>query len=235
MPRAEKSQSDGNTGDFWLAVPQAVYLEATRDIETAIRLPDHDPRVLVVNVMRRLGRIDIPGEKDWGRGEAKEAVFRALDSRRGQYDAVLRKLEGKLLAGLAVKGRRELDAPLELIDPAEFTGLKLSGSDAVSRMTGEIVWHDLRISARAQAESLAKEAQFEPWDSTGDPVPRLLEWARTICEGDLDKLPGREELLRLFRKKYGPAPNVSQHMMREVRRLLASQRSKKGGKPTHRR
>ena len=234
MPQTKKAQGD-RPAELWLAVPQAVYLEATHDIETAAKLPDHNPEVLVVNVMRRLSRIDITGNKDWSRREAREALLRELESKRGRYNEILRKLQSKLLTGLPVKGRRQPRSSLELIDPAEFTSLELAGVNAVSPTTGEIVWYDLRISARTQREFLTRETQFEPWDSTGDPLPKLLEWAPTTCGGDPEKLPGREDLLRLHRGKYGPVPNVSQHLMREVRRRLASKTSKKGGTPTHRR
>jgi hypothetical protein len=235
MRQAGKSQSDRNTGDFWLAVPQAVYLEATRDIETTVKLTHDKPKVLEMDAMLRLGRIDIPGAEDLSRTEAKEAIRRALDSKRGRYDAALHKLHDKLIGGLAVKGRRAPGLPLELMDPAEFMGLELSGVDAISRITGEVVWYDLRISARAQVESLARESRFEPWEVTGDPLPKLLEWARSICGENFDKLPGREELLRCFRKRFGPVRGISQQMMRKVRERLASEKSKQGGAPTHRR
>jgi len=235
MQKTQTPGSDRNTGDFWLSVPQAVYLEATRDIATAVKLTHDDPAVLIVDVMRRVGRIDIPGDEGAGRREAKEVALRALGPTRGRYDAALRKLADKLIGGLPIKGRREPGLPLELIDPAEFTGLELSGVNAVNRTTGEVVWYDLRISARAQVKILARESAFEPWESTGDPLPELLEWAASTCAGNLNKLPGREELLRRFRKKYGPVRGIGPHIMREVRRQLASKTSKQGGAPTHHR
>jgi hypothetical protein len=235
MRTAEQSPIDRNTGDFWLSVPQAVYLEATRDIETAVKLPEDGPTVQVINVMRRLSWVEIPNAPGAGRKEALAAVQNALDPRRGRYGAALRKLEGKLLAGLLVKGRRGLGSPLEVIDPAEFTGLELSDVNAVSRQTGEVVWHDLRISARAQVEILAEETQVEPWDPTVDPLPMLIEWGHSLCDGDFNRLPGRAELLQLHRKRFGQVRGISQHMMRELRRRLASETSKKGGSPRHRR
>lgn len=235
MKPAAESSRETNAGDFWLTVPQAVYLEATRDIETAVRLPERDANALVVNVMRRLSRVEIPDNKNWCRAEARDAAINALRPRRGRYNAFLGKLHGKLVAGLAVKGRREPDAPLEPIDPAEFTGLELAGVDAISRTTGEVVWHDLRISARAQVEILVRERQFEPWDRAGDQLPKLLAWAPTTCGGNLDELPGRDELLRLHRKQFGPVRGVNQHLMREVRNHLAPEQSRRGGVPTHRR
>jgi hypothetical protein len=235
MHKTRTPGADGNAGDFWLTVPQAVYLEATRDIETAVELTQDDPNVLVIDVMRRLSRISIPADAHGDRRAAKAAAVRGLDSTRGRYRAALRKLHEKLVAGLIVKGRRAPGLPLELIDPAEFSGLELSGVNAVSRTTGEAVWHDLRISARAQVDSLAKETQFEPWDETGDPLPKLLDWAPTTCGGDLDKLRSRDELLRLHRKQFGPVRGISQEIMRVVRRQLAPERSKQGGLPTHRR
>jgi hypothetical protein len=235
MQRDGRPGTDRNAGDFWLTVPQAVYLEATRDIETAVKLTQNDPKVLVVDVMLRLSRVSIPDDEHVGRREAKEAVLRALNSKRGRYGAALRKLREKLIAGLVVKGRRGPRLPLELIDPAEFTGLELSGVNAGSRTTGEVVWYDLQISAQAQVESLARETQFEPWEGTGDQLAKLLEWAPTTCGGDLDKLPSRDELLRLHRKRFGSRRGISQPIMREVRQQLASERSKQGGLPTHRR
>ena len=222
MQRDGRPGTDRNAGDFWLTVPQAVYLEATRDIETAVKLTQNDPKVLVVDVMLRLSRVSIPDDEHVGRREAKEAVLRALNSKRGRYGAALRKLHGKLIAGLVVKGRRGPGLPLELIDPAEFTGLELSGVNAGSRTTGEV-------------ESLARETQFEPWEGTGDQLAKLLEWAPTTCGGDLDKLLSRDELLRLHRKQFGPIRGISQEIMRKVREQLASKRSKQGGLPTHRR
>jgi hypothetical protein len=234
MQKNRNQGNDKHTYDFWLTVPQSVYLEATRDIETAVELTQNDPKVLVVDVMRRLGQIAIPGDGHVGRRKAKEIALRALASKRGRYGTVLRELQCKLIDGLAVKGRRESRSPLELIDPAEFTGIELSGVNGVSRTTGEIVWHDLRISARAQVEILARESAFEPWESTGDPLPKILKWARSISGENLEMLPGREELLRCFRKRFGPIRGISQQIMRKVREQLASETSKRGGSPTHR-
>jgi hypothetical protein len=235
MRQTDKAQSEWNIGDFWLSVPQAVYLEATRDIETAIKLSAEEPGVLVTNVTLRLGRIDIPDATDLHPREAKEAALRALTSQRGRYDAALHRVQQRLIGGLAAKGRRASGLPLEMIDPADFTGLELSGVDAINATTRQAVWHDLRTSARAQVEALARETRFEPWDITGGQLPKLLEWARSIWGKDLDQLPGRDELLRRFRHQFGPVRGTSQAIMREVRQHLASERAKTGGTPTHRR
>jgi hypothetical protein len=235
MTRSGKLQDDASIEQFWLNVPQAVYLEATHDIEGAKKIAHENPKVLMLKAALRLGWVYVPDRDDLGPKAAKELALRELGSERGRYEALLARLHDKLIGGLPVKGRRQTGLPLELVDPAEFTGLRLYLTDAVNPTTGETVWFDLRISAQAQLEGLAKEHQYEPWDSGGDPLPRLVAWALSLCDGDASKLPGRDELLQLFRLKHGPIRGVSQRTMREVRRRLVPEPAKKGGSLMHRR
>jgi hypothetical protein len=88
------------------------------------------------------------------------------------------------------------------------------------------------------APSQMREDPFqgvEIWECTGDPVPKLVDWARSKWGNGSQKLPNRFELLRLFRKQFGRVSGINEKTMREVRRQLASREARRGGAPTHRR
>src|SRR5260221_8207410 len=104
--KRRKPGLDKKAEDLWFTPPQAIYLEATRDFETALTLTHHDPQVLTVDVMRRLAQVNIPATKALARHEAREAVLKALASKRGKYHEAVRGLQDKLVRGLAAKGRR---------------------------------------------------------------------------------------------------------------------------------
>jgi hypothetical protein len=45
--------------------------------------------------------------------------------------------------------------------------------------------------------------ELEKWESTGDPLPKVIDWARTKWWGDIENLPARSELLQIFRGQFG--------------------------------
>ena len=75
----------------------------------------------------------------------------------------------------------------------------------------------------------------EKWDCTGDPVPKLIVWAQSRWGEDIQKLPGRADLLRIFRAQFGRVLGIHDKTMREVRRQLAPRQARRGGAPMHRR
>jgi len=79
-----------------------------------------------------------------------------------------------------------------------------------------------------------EDARFDPWETAGDPVPRLIEWARKKWP-DSTKMPDRAELLEQHRKQYSKVRGINENTMRAVRSALASDGIKRGGAPTHHR
>jgi hypothetical protein len=233
MNRSSKP-SNAITEQSWLNVPQAVYLEATGDVPGALKIIGDDAQHTVLKVIHLLGRIYIPTPAGCDLEAAKAQALEELTKQDG-YQILLAKLRQKLIGGLPARARRGPWFPLEPIDPAEFIDLEFSGFDAVAPRTGVPVWRNLRIDAKAHLAMLAEEVRFEPWEVDGDPLPRLCEWAPSICGDEPSKLPGRRELLRLFRERFGRVRGISEHTMREVRRRLVPESAKKGGSPVHRR
>ena len=66
--------------------------------------------------------------------------------------------------------------------------------------------------------------ELEKWESTGDPVPKVIDWAQSKWDGDIESLPARAELLQTFRGQFGRVRGISEQTMREVRRQLAPDR-----------
>jgi hypothetical protein len=234
MNKSSKPSGDAIAEQSWLNIPQAVYLEATGDFSGALKITGDDPQISVLKVTRLLGWVYIPAASDSDLEAAKAQALEELTKRDG-YQIFLAKLRQKLIGGLPDQARRGPRFPLEVIDPAEFIDLELSGFDAVDPRTRVPVWRNLRIDAKAHLAMLAEEVRFEPWEVKGDPLPRLCAWALSVCGGDPSKLPGRRELLRLFRRRFGRVRGISEHTMREVRRRLVPGSAKKGGSPMHRR
>jgi hypothetical protein len=78
----------------------------------------------------------------------------------------------------------------------------------------------------------------EKWDCAGDPVPKLIDWARSRWGEDSEKLPNRRELLLILlihREQFGRVSGINEKTMAEVRRSLASREARRGGARMHRR
>jgi hypothetical protein len=86
------------------------------------------------------------------------------------------------------------------------------------------------LLAKADATQLV-----EKWDCQGDPIPKLIDWARFKWGDDLRQLPGRSELLEAFRSQFGHVLGINEGTIREVRRQLAPAEVRRGGAPMHRR
>jgi len=86
------------------------------------------------------------------RVEARQTALKGLDAQAGRpdvYSAGLSALVEILSDGRArAKGSRTPDSPLELIDPVEFTRVRLVQVYAVHKKTGTIAWYDIRVSAQ---------------------------------------------------------------------------------------
>jgi hypothetical protein len=228
------------TNRLWLTVPQAVVLEVTRNLDLALSLTEDDPNLVVIIANRLTARPRvIPLEADSDEDEKLEArrqLHKDKDALKdtSRYTQGQQRVHQRLIAGLTAQASRIPGGPYEVVDPVEFTSVELIGVDAVSKRTGSVSLYDLRINGVEYIENLTgKPIEAEKWAHTGDPVPKLIRWARSKW-GD-DKLPNRAQLLQVFREQFGPIRGVNEHTMREVRRQLAPERARRGGAPMHRR
>jgi hypothetical protein len=245
----------------WLNVPQAVVLEARHDIERALGLTSEMPALLVLKANQLVGRAVIPlevnaGEEQWHVAfktldEAKEEAKTAIRANSHYLEAQQRVL-WRLVAGVRTKARRRPGGPYEDVDPVEYTGVELQGLDGIDKRARTVILFDLLINVYEYVESLTGKPvrlagvscpqmqepaspELEKWESEGDPVPKVIDWARSKWGGDIENLPARSELLQIFRGQFGRVRGISELTMREVRRQLAPDTARRGGAPTHRR
>jgi len=243
----------------WLNVPQAVVLEATRDIDLALDLTAESAALLLIKASWRVARRPvIPPEADADTrqpGDVLRAVHEAKTAlpRDSHYLEAQRRVHGRLVEGVKTKARRTPRGPYESIDPVEYIGAELEGMDAIDKKTGIVILFDLLInlidyvehltgqpirpvgaaSSRAP-DQMQEHPEIDKWECTGDPVPKLIDWARSIWGEDIQKLPNRIELVRVFRGQFGRVSGINEKTMREVRRQLASREAQRGGAPMHR-
>ena len=243
----------------WLNVPQTAVLEVTRDIELAVGLTAETTPLLVIKANQRLARrIEIPLEANADADQRRDAVEQAKtalrsDSANRRYREAQQRVRGRLVAGVRTKARRTPRGPYESLDPVEYIGAELEGMDAIDKKTGTVILFDLLInlidyvehltgqpirpvgaaSSRAP-DQMQEHPEIDKWECTGDPVPKLIDWARSIWGEDIQKLPNRIELVRVFRGQFGRVSGINEKTMREVRRQLASREAQRGGAPMHR-
>lgn len=248
--------------DPWLSVPQAVVLSATGNLELVLDLVIEDPALLVVRANDLIARRTvIPLVADADQKQRGEAFRKLQESiiykpEEGRYGELQGQLHRYLIAGLRTKASRAPGGAYENVDPVEYTRAELRGVDAIDKRTGKVILFDIRVNCtdliRSLAETLLTPAgaaasqaytgQHHPksqdvgkWDHAGDPVPKLIAWARSHWGNDAQELPNRDELLRAFRRQFGRVLGVNQKTMREVRRRLASREARRGGAQRHRR
>ena len=246
----------------WLNVPQAAVLEGTRNIELVLGLTAETTALLLIKANQLLARrIEIPLEAYVDRDQWFDALREFEEARTAMradshYLAAQRRVHDRIVAGVSTKARRRPSGPYESVDRVEYIGVELQGMDAIDKRTGTVILFDVLINAYDYIEHLTgkpirpADADFSPalgetqehsspgvdrWECTGDPVPKLIDWARSRWGEDLQKLPNRFELLRLFRQQFGRVSGINEKTMRDVRRHLASQEARRGGAPTHRR
>ena len=241
----------------WLNVPQAVVLEATQDIELALGLTSEIPALLIVKANQLITRTVIPLEPNAGEEQRHVALKKlkevktAMAANRYYLEAEQRVL-WRLVAGVRTKARWRPGGPYEDIDPVEYTGAELQGLDAIDKRARTVILFDLLINVYEYVESLTGKPvrsagvsrpqmqepaspELEKWESTGDPLPKVIDWARSRWGGDIENLPARSELLQIFRGQFGRVRGISDQTMREVRRQLAPDAARRGGAPRHRR
>ena len=243
----------------WLNVPQAVVLEATRDIDLALGLTSETPALLIVKANRIVGhRTVVPLEANAGE-EQRHAALQKFEEEKttilagSRYLDTQQRVSWRLIAGVRSKARRRAGGRYEDVDPVEYIGAELQGLDAIDRRSRTVILFDLLIGASDYVESLTgtrvrlagvhsrpqiqetASPQVEKWVCTGDPVPKVVDWALSKWGGDVENLPGRSELLQIFREQFGTVRGIGELTMREVRRRLASAAARRGGAPRHRR
>jgi len=151
--------------DTWLKIPQAVVLEVTGNLLQARNLEDDDPNLLLIKAILRLPpliSIDVGAHSN--EIETARQKYRAVVDARAEesaYENGLRKVHAKLVKGVTTKGSRTPNLPFEVIDPAEFGRLELSGIDAVDARTGKPVWYNLVISARELLEGNSEDPSYD--------------------------------------------------------------------------
>jgi len=195
--------------DPWLNVPQMAVLEVTRDIELAVGLTAETPALLVIKANQRLARrIEIPLEANADADQRRDAVEQAKtalrsDSANRRYREAQQRVRGRLVAGVRTKARRTRRGPYESLDRVEFIGAELEGLDAIDKKTGTVILFDLLINLCQYVEHLTgkpvrpadaaagapdqmqqhSSQDVEKWECTGDPVPKLIDWAGAVKVG----------------------------------------------------
>jgi hypothetical protein len=244
----------------WLNVPQAVVLEATHDVEFALNLTAETLALLQIKASRRLARSPViapeavADTEQWADARKRFEVAKAI--LQPDYLEAEHQLNRRLAAGVRTKARRTPGGPYENVDPIEYIGTELRGFDAIDKMTRSVRLFDILINAFDHIEHVTGkpiwparaasspapdqiEQHFSPegekWECMGDPVPKLVDWARSRWGEDLQKLPNRGELLRLFREQFGRVFGINEKTMRAVRRQLATAESRQGGARMQRR
>jgi hypothetical protein len=248
-----------NEDDPWLNVPQAVVLSATGNLDLALGLVADDPALLLLKANWQVARLTVIEVEAEAASERRAEAYRRLQDEKksgeeGRYGELQGQLQRWLIAGVRTKASRTPGGAYENIDPVEYTKVELQGVDAVDKRTGKIILFDLRVNCRDLIDRLAETVltpadagsrssarhcqpvseEIEKWRSGGDPVPKLIEWARAKW-GEAEALPGRDEILRAFREQFGRVLGVNEKVMRDVRRQLAPPEARRGGAPRHRR
>jgi hypothetical protein len=168
----------GYVSEVWLSVPEAVFVIATGDLQRAREFPQDDANFLVFLVARELA--SKPHFFPLGPSFSEEQFvdsWRAARQRLSDdapdtevYGLRLKALRQILADGLArAKGSRKLDGPFELIDPVEFTQVVFVILHAINVITKQVVWYNVRVSARDLLERRQRE-QFgdspQVWETT---------------------------------------------------------------------
>jgi hypothetical protein len=158
--------------EIWLNIPQAVILEATKDLERARALKERDPQLLLIKAALLLPLGTAPVKADASAEETQLALRmlkEEMDSRTSQrsYDVFLRRVHVKIINGVTIKGRRALNLPWVVIDAAEVACFELDGVDAVDPRTGKIICYDLVVSARELIEAKSGDPSF--WAFSHEP------------------------------------------------------------------
>ena len=123
----------------WLNVPQAVVLEATRDIDLALGLTSETPALLIVKANRIVGhRTVVPLEANAGE-EQRHAALKKFEEEKtailagSPYLDTQQRVLWRLIAGVRSKARRRAGGRYEDVDPVEYIGAELQGLDAIDR------------------------------------------------------------------------------------------------------
>lgn len=243
----------------WLYVPQAVVLEVTGDIERALELTADSPVLLVIKANNLLAfGTEIPLAENADAEQLHDARRRARTAMpvASTYLTAGQRVRGRLVAGVRTKARRRRGGPYESVDPVEYVGAELRGVDAIDKWTRSVMLFDvlintfdlienltgrpIRAAGISPSDALGQVSEHsaravEKWDCAGDPLPKLIAWARSRWGEDGEKVPNRKALLLIHREQFGRVPGVNEKTMAEVRREVASRKARRGGAPTHRR
>jgi hypothetical protein len=135
--------------DIWLTPIQAIYFLATGD--NPVEVAHRSDAVLLVT-LGKTRSVFVPLSAEAGPEERAAAIKEAKEGlrsvRENRCAAAQKQLDYLLPAGfVAVQGRRTPSSPFEVIQPIEFSELRLVGSH-LENASRNIVFYNVRLSAR---------------------------------------------------------------------------------------
>jgi hypothetical protein len=200
--------------EIWLNIPQAIVLEATKNLERARGLKEREPQLLLLRAALLLPPLGtVPVKPDASADDTRLALRtlkEEMDSRTSQrcYDVFSRRVHAKMSNGVTTKGRRGPNLPLKLIDPAEIACFELDGVDAVDPRTGKIIFYDLVVSAR----ELVDDESGDPFSSeSSSPEPPKSEGSSQELIEDPRAMAGETARIGSAKK---PAASMSERDLR---------------------
>jgi hypothetical protein len=171
--------------DAWLSIPQAVFYLVTGNLKEARALRPSDPEILVYCLARELSPkiVAAPLPHAATTAQLLEARQTLIDqlaretTDTDKYSSIRDALTEHLADGrVRAKASRTSDGPIETIDAAEFTRLRLRSVYAVCEKTQKIVWYNLLVSARdllASWQSIGANGRASPGRSTCEEGSRI--------------------------------------------------------------
>jgi hypothetical protein len=184
--------------DIWLTPIQGIYFLVTGDnpVEVAHRSDD----VLTIT-LGKTRSVFVPLSAEAGPEERAAAIEEAKERlgtvRENPSAAAKEQLDYLLAAGLvAAQGRRTLSSPYEIIEPIEFSELRLAGSNLVNA-SRDIVFYNVRLSSRDLDKARRRLMASDDMTRESSPLPN---------EG---VIPRETEGRGLQQQRAGPMPAPS--------------------------
>jgi hypothetical protein len=135
--------------DIWLTPIQGIYFLVTADNPVEVAHRSDDVLTIALGKTRRVFALLSAGAGPEERAAAIREAKERLRTVREHPSAAAKKLLDYLLAAgvVAAQGRRRFSSPYEIIEPIEFSELRLAGSNLVNA-SRDIVFYNVRLSSR---------------------------------------------------------------------------------------
>jgi hypothetical protein len=141
----------------------------TGDLARTLALPEDDHDFLIYNLSRALSSKPFvvpldpnPTQEQLIEGWQTARKRLATEPSGGNpYDALGALVKILRYGRAKTKGSRTPGGPLELIDPTEFTRLRVVRTYAVNKRSEEIIWYGLQVSARDLLDQLQRSRPEE--------------------------------------------------------------------------